>query len=152
MKWKCTNVDKNKSLHCDLNTEELWSGDRKSTSWGRGGCAIKHVRAAWTVPLKGSGRPESGRQGGGVYLPSYIFWFGFGLGFQFFLEMTCLNVVNYHIHNDSWSLDDHNPPKKMIDVSNFSLVREASDPVRKGPPLWNFGISDELHFFFGKRR
>ena len=78
MKWKCTNVDKNKSWHCDLNTEELWSGDRKSTSWGRGGCAIKHVRAAWTVPLKGSGRPESGRQGGGVYLPSYIFWFGFG--------------------------------------------------------------------------
>ena len=50
-------------------------------------------------------------------------------------------------------------PPKMIDFSNFSLVREASDPVRKGPPLWNSGISDELHFFlqseitlWGKKR
>ena len=38
-------------------------------------------------------------------------------------------------------------PQKMIDFSNFSLVREASDPFRKGPPLWNCGISDKLHFF-----
>ena len=26
MKWKCTNVDNKKSWHCDLNTEEFWSG------------------------------------------------------------------------------------------------------------------------------
>ena len=149
MKWKCTNVDKNKSWHCDLNTEELWSGDRKSTSWGRGGRAIKHVRAAWTVPLKGSGRPESGRQGGGVYLPSYIFWFWFGLGFQFFLEMICPRVI-CHIQKESWSLDDQNPPK-MIDFYNFSLVREASDQVCKAPPYGILVFLPNL-IFFGKTR
>ena len=72
------------------------------------------------------------------------------LGFQFFLEMTCLGVI-FHIQKDPWSLDDQNPHKKMINFYNFSLVREASDPVRKVPPLWRSGISDELHFF-GKTR
>ena len=66
--------------------------DAPSNTWG--------LREHWTVPLKGSGRPESGRPGGGevgqAYLPSYIFWFWFGLGFQFFLEMNCLEA-NYHI-------------------------------------------------------
>ena len=38
-------------------------------------------------------------------------------------------------------------PQKMIDFYNFSLVREASDQVCKGPPLWNSGISAQLNFF-----
>ena len=49
-------------------------------------------------------------QRGGAYLPPYEFWVWFGLGFRFFLEMTCLGVI-YHIQKDSWSLDDQNPPK-----------------------------------------
>ena len=79
MKWKCTNVDRNKSWHCDLNTEELWSGDRKSTSWERGGRAIKHVRAAWTLnsPLKRIWsawirQTRGGRGGAGISALLYI--------------------------------------------------------------------------------
>ena len=50
----------------------------------------------------------------GAYLPPpFIFWVGFWLGFQFFLEMTCL-VVIYHIQKDSFSLDDQAPPPIMI--------------------------------------
>ena len=37
------------------------------------------------------------------------------------------------------------PPQKWL-TFNFPLVREASNPVCKGPPLWNCGISDEIHF------
>ena len=39
------------------------------------------------------------------------------------------------------------PPQEIIDFYNFLLIGEASDPDRKGPPLWNSDISDELHFF-----
>ena len=37
--------------------------------------------------------------GGGMYLPLYVFWVWFGLGFQFFLEMTYLGGI-YHIQKD----------------------------------------------------
>ena len=43
---------------------------------------------------------------------------------------------------DSWSLDGKNPPKKCLTFE--TLVRQRGIwPVRKGPPLWNFGISDK---------
>ena len=45
-----------------------------------------------------------------------------GLGFQFFLEMTCLGVI-YHIQKDSWSLDAQNPPKKFLTFETF--VRQS---------------------------
>ena len=85
-----------------------------------------------------------------VFMPSgHRVWFG--LGFQIYLEITCLGMI-YHIQKDSWSLDDQNqPPRKIMDFYNFSLVGEASDPVRKGPPLWNSGIS-KMFYFFGKMR
>ena len=35
----------------------------------------------------------------------------------------------------------------MMDFYDFSLIWEASDPVLKGPPLWNSGISDKLYYF-----
>ena len=36
------------------------------------------------------------------------------------------------------------PSQKLL---KLLLVKDAFDPVRKGPPLRNFGISDELYFF-----
>ena len=38
-------------------------------------------------------------------------------------------------------------PQRMMNFYYFSLVGEASDQVCKGPPLWNLGISDKIHFF-----
>ena len=57
-----------------------------------------------------------------------------GLGFQFFLEMTCCRMI-YHIQKDQWSLDPE-PSKKYL-TFKVLFVKEAFDPVRKGPPLWN---------------
>ena len=39
--------------------------------------------------------------------------------------------------------------QKSFWLSKLLFVKEAFDPIRKGPPLWNFGISDELYFFQG---
>ena len=58
----------------------------------------------------------------------------FRLGFQIFLE------------KDSWSLDDQKPPENY-GLLWFVIDWVGSDPVHKGPPLWNSGISDELYFF-----
>ena len=52
----------------------------------------------------------------------------------------------YHIQKESRSLDDQTP-QKMFDLYQFSLVGEASDLDRKGPPLWILGISNKLYFF-----
>ena len=58
--------------------------------------------------------------------------------------MTCREDI-YHIQKDSGSLDDQNPPKKMNDFYNFSLVREASDPIRALSALpYNILV---FHFF-----
>ena len=39
-------------------------------------------------------------------------------------------------------------PQRIIDFYNFSLVRNASYPDCKGPPLiWIASISDKLYFF-----
>ena len=65
-------------------------------------------------------------------------WVGWGLKFS--LEMTYLGMI-YHIQKDSCGLNAHNAPKKCLTFEIF-FVKEAFDPVRKGPPLWNFGISD----------
>ena len=54
--------------------------------------------------------------------------------------------MTYPIQKDLLSLDDKKPLEN-VGFFNFSLFGEASDPVRNGPPLWNSGISDELHFF-----
>ena len=55
-----------------------------------------------------------------------------GLGFQFFLEMTCLRVI-YHIKKDSRSLDAQNPPKNVC-LLKLLFVKWAFDPILKGPP------------------
>ena len=55
----------------------------------------------------------------------------------------------YYIQKDSYSLDAQNPPKKLLTFEIFG-VKEAVDLVRKGSPLWNIGISDELYFLGGK--
>ena len=47
---------------------------------------------------------------------------GVRLGFQFFLEMTCLEVI-YHIQKDSWCLDAENPLKKCLTFETFVLLR-----------------------------
>ena len=54
-----------------------------------------------------------GPPGGGHICPPYIFRVWFGLGFQIFLEITCLGMI-YQIQKDSWSLDDQNPPRKSL--------------------------------------
>ena len=38
------------------------------------------------------------------------------------------------------------PSKKMFDFWNFLFEEESFDLFHKGPPLWNFGNSDELSF------
>ena len=42
--------------------------------------------------------------------PQYIWVLGGVCGFNYFLEMTCLEVI-YHIQTDSLSLDAQNPQK-----------------------------------------
>ena len=39
--------------------------------------------------------------------------------------------------------------QKSFWLLKLLFVKEAFDPIRKGPPLWNFGISYELYFFQG---
>ena len=36
--------------------------------------------------------------------------------------------------------------QKNVWLLKLLFVKEAFDPIRKGPPLWNLGISDELYF------
>ena len=43
-------------------------------------------------------------------------------------------------------MDAQNPPKNVL-LLKLLFVKEAFDPVVEGPPLSNFGISDELYFF-----
>ena len=51
-----------------------------------------------------------------------------GVGFQLFLELSCLRMI-YHIQKDS--LDAQNRQNVWLLIS--LLVREAFDPVRMGP-------------------
>ena len=44
------------------------------------------------------------QRGGGHIVSPWISWVWVGLGFQFFLEMTCCGMI-YHIQKDSWSLE-----------------------------------------------
>ena len=37
--------------------------------------------------------------------------------------------------------------QKNVWLLKLLFVKVAFDPIRKGPPLWNFGISDKLYFF-----
>ena len=37
--------------------------------------------------------------------------------------------------------------QKSFWLLKLLFVKEAFDPICMGPPLWNFGISDELYFF-----
>ena len=85
---------------------------------------------------------HQGSRRGHIVPPPPISLGWLGLGFQLLLEMACLGVI-YHIQKDPWSLDAQNPPKKYLNLK-FLFVTEAFDPVREGPPIWNFGISDEL--------
>ena len=41
-------------------------------------------------------------------------------------------------------------PSKNVWLLKLLFVKEPFDPIRKCPPLWNFGISDEPFFFFSE--
>ena len=91
---------------------------------------------------------QSERGGGGAGISAPPMYLGFGLRSQF-LEITCLGMI-YHFQKDSWSLDDQNPPRQWW-TFHFSLVGEASDPVRRGPP-YEILVWIRTLFFFGKTR
>ena len=118
-------------------------------NWKSGICASKNFHPVfpsdvikpympqpiWAYLMTGTG----GR--GGAYLPPYVFWVWFGLGFQFFLEMPCLIVI-YHIQKISWSLDDQNPLKKWLTFQIFHWLERPPTQF-----VWSSVISNELHLF-----
>ena len=85
----------------------------------------------------------------GHICPPYAFKVWFGLGFQIFLEITCLGMI-YHFQKDSWSLDDKNTPRQWWTLFNFSLVGEASDLVRKVNPYEILVIPTNFVLFSAK--
>ena len=80
----------------------------------------------------------------------YIFWVGFGWGFQSFFGNDLSGSYSSY-SKDSWSLDDKNPPKKWLTFLIFHWSDRRPTQFVRVPPdeilvfLMNF-------IFFGKTR